>query len=137
MSTTTPTAGPSPDSSLGELVSLLSEHTSQLVRDELRLAQVEMAQKGKKAGIGVGLFGGAGLFALYGVGCLVTAAVLGLAVPLPGWAAALIVGGALFVIAGLAALVGKREVTEAVPPVPKEALASIKLDVAAAKGSAS
>jgi hypothetical protein len=129
MTMTTPTA----DHSLGELVAQLSEHTSQLVRDELKLAQLEMSQKGKKAGIGLGLFGGAGLFAVYGVGCLIAAAVAGLAIPLPTWAAALIVGGALFLVAGIAALIGKKEVTNAVPPVPQEAMASIKLDLAAAK----
>jgi uncharacterized membrane protein YqjE len=129
------TITPTRDPSLGELVSQLSEHTSRLVKDEIKLAQVEMAAKGKKAGLGVGLFGGAGLFALYGVGCLVAAAVAALALVLPTWAAALIVAGALFVVAAIAALVGKREVSAAGAPVPTEALASIKLDVAAAKRS--
>lgn len=121
------------DASLAELVTQLSQQTSQLVRDELRLAQAELTAKGKKAGIGVGLFGGAGFLGAYGFGALVTAAVAGLAVPLDLWVAALIVGLVLFALAGVAALIGKKEVTAAVPPVPEEAIASIKLDLDAVK----
>lgn len=123
----------SPDASLGDLVSQMSEQTSRLIRDELRLAQAEMTAKGKKAGLGAGLFGGAGLFALYGIGALIAAAILGLAGPLPDWLAALIVGVVLLAIAGIAALVGKREVTQATPPLPTEAVAGVKQDVQALK----
>jgi uncharacterized membrane protein YqjE len=126
----TPPAPRAGDASIGELVSQLSTQTSRLVRDELRLAQVELAAKGKKAGIGAGLFGGAGIFAVYGLGCLVAAAILGLAAgPLSGWAAALIIGAALFIIAGMAALIGKREVAEATPPIPTEAVEGLQQDV--------
>jgi uncharacterized membrane protein YqjE len=125
------------DTSLGELVSRVSEQTSRLIRDELRLAQLEMTEKGKKAGIGAGLFGGAGLFALYGLACLVTAAILGLAGPVPDWLAAIIVGVALFVVAGVAALIGKREVAAATPPVPEEAVGGLKHDVQTLKRSES
>ncbi len=129
-----PAAPPSAsDPSLAELVSRLTEQTSRLVRDEVKLAQAEMAQKGRKAGIGVGLFGGAGVVVLYALGCLVAAAVLALDLVLPGWAAALIVAGILVVVAALAAVIGKKQVTQAVPPVPQEALASVKRDVAAVK----
>lgn len=120
---------PPEDASLGDLVSRMSEQTSRLIRDELRLAQLEMAEKGKKAGIGAGLFGGAGLFALYGLACLVAAAVLALAGPVPDWLAALIVGAALFAIAGIAAVVGKREVSAATPAVPQEAVSGLGKDV--------
>jgi uncharacterized membrane protein YqjE len=123
--------GPDPaaDASLGELVSRMSEQTSRLIRDELRLAQLELTAKGKKAGLGAGMFGGAGLFALFGLACLVTAAILALAGPVPDWAAAIIVGVALFAVAGIAALVGKREVSAATPPVPEEAVTGVKQDV--------
>ncbi len=121
------------DVPLGVLLSRLTEQTSQLVRDEIKLAQVEMAQKGKRAGIGVGLFGGAGVVALYAVGCLVAAAVLALDLVLPAWAAALVVAGSLLLLAAVAGLLGKKQVTKAIPPVPQEALASVKLDVAAVK----
>jgi hypothetical protein len=128
-----PSSGGSSDASIGELVSQVSEHTSRLIRDELRLAQAEMAAKGKKAGVGAGLFGGAGLFALYGLGALIAAAILGLAGPLPDWLAALIVGVALLAVAGIAALVGKREVSQAAPPLPNEAISGVKQDVQALK----
>ncbi|HEY8300553.1 MAG TPA: phage holin family protein [Jatrophihabitans sp.] len=114
--------------STGDLVSQLSEQTSRLIRDELRLAQLELTAKGKRAGAGVGLFGGAGLFAFYGVACVITAVILALAGPLPDWLAALIVGAALLIVAGIAALVGKREVASATPPVPEEAIAGLKQD---------
>jgi hypothetical protein len=121
------------DASLGALVSQMSEQTSKLVRDEVRLAQAELAAKGKSAGIGVGLFGGAGVFTVFGVGALVAAAILGLAQAVDGWLAALIVGAALIAIAGIAALAGKKEVTAAVPPAPTEAVDGLKQDVATIK----
>lgn len=115
--------------STGQLVSQLSEQTSRLVRDELRLAQLEMTAKGKRAGLGAGLFGGAGLVALYGVGCLVAAAVLGLANVIPAWLAAVIVGVVLLLVAGAAALAGRGELKQATPPVPEEAVDGLKQDV--------
>lgn len=124
-----PTADRAHDASLGDLVSRMSEQTSRLIRDEMRLARAELTAKGKAAGLGAGLFGGAGLFALFGLGCLVATAVLALAGPLADWLAALIVGIALFAVAGVAALVGKREVSAATPPVPQQAVESIKQDV--------
>ena len=126
-------AAPAEDLSVGDLVARITAETSALVRDELRLAQAEMARKGRYAGIGAGLLGGGALFALLGLGTLVAAAVLGLAVALPGWLAALVVGVVLFVAAGIAAVVGKKEITAAVPPVPEEALKSVKLDLTAIK----
>ena len=121
------------DASIGELVARITEETSTLVRDELRLAQLEMARKGRYAGLGAGLLGGGAVFAVLGLGALVTAAVLALDLVLPAWAAALIVAGTLFVIAAVAALLGKKEISEAVPPVPREALKSVKLDLEALK----
>lgn len=103
------------------------------MRDEIKLAQAELAQKGKRAGVGAGLFGGAGVFVVYALGCLVAAGVLGLHLVLPGWAAALVVAGVLLLLAVVVALVGKGQVAQAVPPVPQEAVASIKRDLAAVK----
>jgi uncharacterized membrane protein YqjE len=127
---------PADSASAGELVSRLSNQVSTLIRDELRLAQAELAEKGKKAGIGIGMFGGAGLVALYGVGALIAAAILGLAVVLDAWLAALIVGIVLLAIAGVLALTGKKEVSAAVPPAPQEAISGIKADVQTIKESA-
>ena len=93
-----------------------------------------MTQKAKAAGVGAGLFGGAGVFAVYGFGSLVAAAVIGLSIVVDPWAAALIVAGALFVLAGTAALVGKKEFGRAGPPLPTEAVQSTKEDVDELKG---
>ena len=113
----------------GELVSQLSEQVSTLVRDELTLARLEMVEKGKRAGVGAGLLGGAGVVALYGVGALLMAAGAALALVMPVWLAALIVTVVVFAIAGVAALVGKKQVQQALPPEPEEAMASGKRDV--------
>lgn len=126
---TPPSVPPPSDQSVGQLVAQVSEQTSRLIRDELRLAQLEMTEKGKRAGLGAGLFGGAGLFAVFGLGCFVAAAVLALAGPLAPWLAAILVGIGLFAVAGMAALIGKREVTQAGPPVPTEAVSGVKQDI--------
>lgn len=138
----TPSPSPTPrtgasEASIGELLSRVSEQTSQLIRDELRLAQAELTQKGKRAGIGAGLFGGAGVFAVYGLGCLIAAAILGLAGPVTDWLAALIVGVVLFAVAGIAALIGKKNVSQAGPLVPTEAVAGLKQDIDTLKSGAS
>lgn len=114
---------------IGQLVQDLSQQTATLVRQELHLAQLEMQQKGKRAGIGAGLFGGAGLVAVLGLGALVAAAILALATAVDPWLGALIVAVVLFVVAGVIALVGKREVTDAVPPVPERTIESVQQDV--------
>ncbi|MEU7882348.1 phage holin family protein [Microbispora bryophytorum] len=122
--------------STGELVRRLSEDVSRLIRDELRLARLEMTRKGKRAGMGAGLLGAAGLIAFYGGGALVATAILALALVLPAWASALIIGAALLAIAGLLALVGKEQVSRAAPPTPDEAMRSLKADIDVMKESA-
>jgi uncharacterized membrane protein YqjE len=121
------------DQPVGELVKQLSEQMSTLVRRELQLAQLELQEKGKRAGIGAGLFGGAGAIALYGLGVLIAAAVLVLATAVEAWLAALIVGVVLLAIAGLAGLMGKKQVDQAVPPAPEQAIQSTKRDVSEVK----
>ena len=124
------------DASTGQLIGQLTEQISRLVRDEARLAQAEGTQKAKRLGIGAGLFGGAGLFAFLGLAVLIAAAVLALALVLPGWLAALIVAVVLFAVAGVLALVGKKDVEKGTPPVPTEAIASTKSDIQTVKESA-
>ena len=121
---------------MGELVRQLSEQTATLVRKELQLAQLELQEKGKRAGIGAGLFGGAGLIALYGVGVLIAAVVTGLATAIEPWLAAVIVAVVLFAAAGIASLMGKKQVEQAVPPAPEQAIQSTKRDVDQVKGRA-
>src|SRR5690349_8409482 len=119
-----------------ELAKTASEQISRLVRDELKLAQAELAQKGKHAGIGAGLFGAGGLIALYGVAALLTAVVLLLAYVMPAWVAAVIVGVLLLGVAGLLALVGKKQVQQVTPAAPEETVDSVKADVAAVREAA-
>jgi Flp pilus assembly protein TadB len=116
--------------STAELVKTASEQISRLVRDELRLAQAEVAQKGKHAGIGAGLFGAGGLIALYGVAALITAVVLLLAYVMPAWLAAVIVGVVLLGVAAVLALVGKKQVSQATPAMPEDTVRNVKADVA-------
>ena len=106
------------DQSLGDLVKFVSEDLSQLVRSEIKLAQVEVTEKAKGVGAGIGAFGAAGVLALFGLGLFLATAVIALDLLLPLWLAALIVTVVVFVIAGIAALVGKKKVSEASPPVP-------------------
>jgi MFS family permease len=119
--------------SVAELVKQLSEQTSRLARQEVELAKAELAVKGKRAGIGAGMFGGAGLFGLYALGALTAAAILALATAVAGWLAALIVAAVYGAVAGVLALQGKRKVEAATPPVPEQATESVKEDVRWAK----
>ena len=115
--------------STGELVKLLSEQVSVLVRDELKLAKLEMTSKGKQAAVGAGMFGASGMVALYGVGCLLACAIIAIAGVISAWLAALIIGAALLATAAIVALLGKQRIGKAAPPMPGEAVASVKADV--------
>jgi uncharacterized membrane protein YqjE len=120
---------PTAEKSTAELVQQAGEQLSRLVRDEITLAKAELAEKGKRAGIGAGLFGGAGALALYGLGAAIATVVIALDLVLPLWAAALIVTVVLFAVAGVLALLGKSQLSRAVPPEPVAAIESVKADV--------
>jgi len=124
------------EASMAELVRQLSDQTTLLARQEVALAKAELAEKGKRAGVGAGMFGGAGLVGAYAVGAFVAAAILGLATAVDGWLAAVIVGLVLAAVAGVLALVGKNRVHEATPPLPEEAISSAKQDVETVKARA-
>lgn len=113
----------------GELMRELSAQTSTLVRQELELAKLELTEKGKQAGIGAGMFGGAGVVGLYAAGALTACLILALATAMTGWLAALIVAVVYGAVAGGLALMGKAKVKQAVPPVPEQATESVKEDV--------
>ena len=117
------------EQSTAQLVTQLSEQVSRLVRDELQLTRVEMAQKGKQAGAGAGLLGGAGVVALYGLACLVACVIIAISGAIAAWLAALIVGAALLAAAGITAMLGRSRLRRATPPVPKQALSSVQTDV--------
>lgn len=113
----------------GELVRQASQQMSDLVRAELRLGVAEVKGKAKQTGMGAGMLGAAGVTALYGVGVGLAAAIAAIALVLPVWAAALIIMGALFLVAAVLGLIGRSRVNRGVPPVPEQAIESTKRDV--------
>jgi hypothetical protein len=122
-------SAPNQEASTSELVKQLSDQTSRLVHQELELLKAELAIKGKRAGAGAGLFGGAGVFGLFALGALTAAAIAALATAMATWLAALIVAALWSAIAGIAALTGKKKVEQALPPVPQDSVESVKEDV--------
>jgi uncharacterized membrane protein YqjE len=123
------------EQSTGDLVKQLTQQVSTLVRQEVELAKVEMADKGKKAGVGIGMFGGAGVAALLGLGALTAFLILVLHLAMPAWAAALIVGVIWAAVAGVLALQGREKVKEVGTPLPEETTESVKEDVEWLKGN--
>jgi uncharacterized membrane protein YqjE len=124
------------EQSTGDLLKQLSDHTTTLVKQEIDLAKAELTEKGKKAGAGAGMFGGAGLFAIFAFAAVTTCIIAALESPLSLWLAALIVAVVYAVIAGVLALQGRNKVREAGPPVPEQAIESSKEDVEWAKTQA-
>jgi uncharacterized membrane protein YqjE len=120
----------------GELLKELSDHTTTLVRQEIELAKAELGEKAKKAGLGAGMFGGAGLFGVFAFAALTTCVIVALDSALPLWLAALIPAVIYAAVAGMLALQGRNKVQEAGPPVPEQATESVKEDVQWAKTQA-
>ncbi len=120
------------DRPIGELLKQLSQETTTLVRQELELAKAEMAEKGKKAGKGAGMFGGAGVAGLLALGSLTACLIALLATGMKVWIAALIVTVLWAAVAGVLALVGRNKVQDATPPAP-QTVETIKEDVQWAK----
>jgi NADPH-dependent 2,4-dienoyl-CoA reductase/sulfur reductase-like enzyme len=116
-----------------ELVKDLSRDISTLVRQEIDLAKAEMTEKGKKAGIGAGMIGGATVLALAAVGGSMATVILILANVMPDWLAALITTVVYAGIAGALALRGRDEIKEMGAPMPERAKESVKEDVQWAK----
>lgn len=119
---------------LGALVHQLTQQVPDLIRSEMRLAQAEVAQKGKRAGVGIGMFSVAGLLAFFAFGSLVATAILALALVVDAWLAALVVALVLLAAAAVAGLVGRNKVAEAGPPAPERAIEGLKEDIATVKG---
>jgi uncharacterized membrane protein YqjE len=120
------------DRGIGELVKDLANQTSTLVRQEIKLAQAEVAQKGKVAGKGAGMLGGAAVAALLGLGALTALLIIALDAAMPLWLAALIVTVLWLVIAAVLGLAGKNALQAATPPVP-QTVETVKEDIQWAK----
>jgi Putative Actinobacterial Holin-X, holin superfamily III len=119
--------------SVPELMRELSDQTATLVRQELELAKAELTVKGKRVGIGAGMFGAAGVFGLYALGAFTAAVILALSLAMSGWLAALIVTAVYGAVAGALALSGKSNVQRGVPPVPEQTVETVREDVQMAK----
>jgi uncharacterized membrane protein YqjE len=120
---------PEREASTGELVKQLSEQVSLLVRDELKMARLELTRKGRFAGLGMGMYGASGLVALYAIACLLAAVIIAIAGEIRPWLAALIVGLALFAVSAVAALMGRSRMRRAAPPMPEQAVEGARADV--------
>jgi hypothetical protein len=123
-------------SSTGELLKHLSEQTTELIRKEIELAKAELSQKGKVAGAGAGLLGGAAALGLLAAGALTAFIVLLLSEAMDAWLAALIVSVVYAAIAGALALAGRDRVRAGMPPAPEQAVESVKEDMQWAKNQA-
>lgn len=122
---------PPSEASTGELIAQATDDISRLVRDEIQMAKVDLAESGKRLGVGVGLFGVAGTLAMYGLAALIATIILAMAEGLEPWLSALIVTIVLFLAAGVAALLGRGRVSHVAEP-PRERVESVKADVATA-----
>jgi hypothetical protein len=127
---------PGQDLSTAELFKQLSEQTSRLIRQEMALAKAELSEKGKQAGVGAGLFGGAGVSGLFALGALTATAIAALSLAMDTWLAALIVTVIWAAVAGVMALLGRSRVRKALPPVPEHSVESVKEDVQWTKAKA-
>ncbi|MTE19512.1 phage holin family protein [Streptomyces sp. TRM43335] len=114
--------------SVGELVARATTQMSQLLHEELRLAKMEMTEKGKRAGLGGGMLGAAATIAFIAVQAGVAAAIAGLAVVWPVWLSALVVMVVLLLVAGVLAVLGRQEVRRATPAKPERALRGVQDD---------
>jgi uncharacterized membrane protein YqjE len=121
------------DHSIGELVKDLASETSTLVRQEIDLAKAEMTERGKRLGKGAGMLGAAALVGLLAAGSLTACLIAALDLAMPTWLAALIVTVVFVAIAAVLALIGRKQIQEATPPVPEQAIDSVKEDVQWAK----
>ena len=123
-----PQKQPGTEPTVADLVDRMTEQTTRLVRDELRLARVEYTEKAKQGGTATGLFGAGAVLAWFGLGCLLATLILVLALFLPAWAAALIVTVVVFIAAGIAALLGKKK-AEGLTPVPERTVETVQRDI--------
>ena len=121
------------DQPLPELLRQLSQETATLVRQEIDLAKAEVSDKGKKAGIGIGIAGAGGFVGLLALGAFTAFVILALNAAMPAWVAALIVAVVYGGIAAFLGLKGRDKVKQATPPVPRQTVETVKEDIQWAK----
>ena len=126
---TTPERKRSLFSLIGDLPGLLAD----LVRNEIEQLKKELIASAKHAGVGLGLLVAAGAFLFFALAVFIAAAILGLAVVLPAWAAALIVGGVILLLGALLIAIGVTQLKKG-NPTPTETIKSVQQDVKAIKG---
>lgn len=116
--------------SVAQLMNDVTEQAGRLIKTEARLAAREMAVKAKRGARGIGAFSVAGVVAGYAGMALLACVILALATVMSGWLAALLVGGGLLVVAGIAALVGRVQLRKALPAAPEDTIARVREDIA-------
>jgi tetrahydromethanopterin S-methyltransferase subunit C len=121
------------DRPIGELMKQLAQETTTLVRQEIELAKAEVTQKGRRAGVGIGILGAAGVVGLLTAGALTAFLILVLDTFMPAWLAALIVTVVYAAIAGVLYLRGREKVEEVGKPIPEQTVETVKEDVQWAK----
>ncbi len=131
-----PERGTGDERSVGELLRELSAETSTLVRQEVQLAKAELTEKGKQAGKGAGLLGGAAVMGLALLGAFTAFLIAVIALAVPVWLSALIVTVLYGVIAGVLALAGKKALQQAGPAKPEQTIDTLKEDAQWAKTQA-
>jgi hypothetical protein len=123
-----------PKRSLLTLLSDLPGLVKELIAAEIDQLKAELARKFTALGIGAGLIAGAAVVVLFAVGVLLTAAILALALVMPGWLAALLVALLLLIIAAIIGWVGYVKLKSGMPPVPTESISSLKKDLNVVRG---
>lgn len=123
------------ETSTGALLLRFTDQVTGLVKAEIALAKLEIAEKGKRLGAGLGALLGAGLLACFGLAALLVTAGLALTLLVDAWLAALIVSGGIFLLVGILAIVGIKSVKRGAPPIPTAALKGAKRDLATVKGN--
>jgi uncharacterized membrane protein YqjE len=115
------------DTSVGDLIGNITDDLSQLFRQEVELAKVEIKQEATKAGKAAGMLGGAGFAGYLAVVLLSFALVFGLAnVMDAGWAALIV--AVIWGVIGAVLYAAGRKRLKTVDPMPRRTVDTIKED---------
>lgn len=123
------TEGGRRDRPVSDLIRSLLADVALLVRREAELATIELREKGSNLRVAAGLLAAGAALALFAFACLISAAILGLAIILPAWAAALAVAAALSLVAAAFALIGRARLRAAGSLAPTRTLETVQEDI--------